>query len=404
MADTTLYRFNQEGSIVPKRTRKPSKKQQERQDARPFAHASGRWAKKCRGRFVYLGSVLEDPTGEKAWLKWLDIRDDVRAGRKPRPKTPEGLTVRDLVNRWLTSKQRKLDSGELTTKTFKNYRQITDIMVPCLGPDRLADDLTYEDFAKLRSVLSKRFGPSRLRVAIVIVRGVFKFGLTNGLLKTPAQFGTEFDVPSAKMMRLARNGQGPRMFEPQQIRALIEKADPTEKAIVLLAINGAMGAKDIAEVPMEAVDLESGWLRFARSKTGIDRKIPLWSETVEAIRDMLAVRRKAKPGCKRYLLLTKNGRSWLTAGDGRQVSAKFGRLAKRAGVEGRQMYDLRRTFQTIGEESRDLAAVQAIMGHAARSDDMSAIYRQRVSDDRLRVVVGVVHDWLFSAGTSNEAG
>jgi hypothetical protein len=35
------------------------------------------------------------------------------------------------------------------------------------------------------------------------------------------------------------------------------------------------------------------------------------------------------------------------------------------------------------------------MGHAAASNDMSAIYRQRVSDERLRAVVDVVHDWLF---------
>ncbi len=61
-----------------KRARKTTK---ERQDARPFAHKNGLWAKKCRGRFIYLGSVAADPTGETAWARWLDERDDWRAGR-----------------------------------------------------------------------------------------------------------------------------------------------------------------------------------------------------------------------------------------------------------------------------------------------------------------------------------
>ena len=51
--------------------------------------------------------------------------------------------------------------------------------------------------------------------------------------------------------------------------------------------------------------------------------------------------------------------------------------------------------QTIGEEARDLVAVQAIMGHAAATNDMSAVYRQRVSDERLRAVVDAVREWLF---------
>ncbi len=68
---------------MPKRTGKTSRKQQARQDARPFAHRTGRWAKKCRGKFIDLGSIADKPSGKQAWLKWLDIRDAVRAGRTP---------------------------------------------------------------------------------------------------------------------------------------------------------------------------------------------------------------------------------------------------------------------------------------------------------------------------------
>jgi len=44
------------------------------------------------------------------------------------------------------------------------------------------------------------------------------------------------------------------------------------------------------------------------------------------------------------------------------------------------------------------------MGHAARANDMSAIYRQGVDDARLQAVVDHVHDWLYGQadGTADE--
>jgi integrase len=56
-------------------------------------------------------------------------------------------------------------------------------------------------------------------------------------------------------------------------------------------------------------------------------------------------------------------------------------------------YALRHTFETIGGESRDQVAVNHIMGHADSS--MAGVYRERISDERLRNVVDHVHQWLF---------
>ncbi len=387
---------------MPKRTRKLSEKQRARQDARPFAHASGRWAKKCRGKFVYLGYVRDDPAGQQAWLKWLEIRDDVRAGRTPRCKAPEGLTVRELVNRWLTSKQQKMDAGELAFVTFRSYKTLCDLVVPQLGADRLVADLHPEDFASLRAVMAKRWGPVMLSNAVQYVRGIFKYAYENRLIEKPVLFGTDFVRPSAKTLRAARNGHGPRMFTTKQLRAILDAADPTAKAIILVGLNCAMGNSDVASLETTAVDLEAGWLQHARGKTAIPRRVPLWPETVAAIKESLAARPRAAANCARYLFLSRRGRSLVGKRDGGAVASIFRRVASAAGVEGRHFYDLRRTFQTVAEESRDLSAVQSIMGHAPASSDMSAIYRQRVSDDRLRAVVGVVRDWLFSESTSDE--
>jgi hypothetical protein len=36
------------------------------------------------------------------------------------------------------------------------------------------------------------------------------------------------------------------------------------------------------------------------------------------------------------------------------------------------------------------------MGHAPKSDDMSAVYRERIGNDRLKAVTDHVREWLFA--------
>jgi hypothetical protein len=57
---------------------------------------------------------------------------------------------------------------------------------------------------------------------------------------------------------------------------------------------------------------------------------------------------------------------------------------------------LRHTFQTIGDEAGDFIAVRQIMGYTF-SNDISAVYRERVSDKRLLKVTGP------GAGTTAQA-
>src|SRR6516162_1580977 len=82
-----------------------------------FPHATRRWAKKIRGKFHYFGPWA-DPDG--ALAKYLEQKDALHAGRTPRVK-PEGLTVRDLANQFLTNKQDLLDNHEITRRTWLEY-------------------------------------------------------------------------------------------------------------------------------------------------------------------------------------------------------------------------------------------------------------------------------------------
>ena len=112
------------------------------------------------------------------------------------------------------------------------------------------------------------------------MRSVFRYAFDAEVLDKPVRTGPGFRKPSAKTLRLNHAKSGPRMFEADEIRVLLDNANANGKAMVLLGVNGALGNTDIALLPTKAVDLEHQWLDYPREKTGVPRRIPLWPETV----------------------------------------------------------------------------------------------------------------------------
>src|SRR5262245_14267412 len=96
---------------APGKTSKPSKPYP---DFPLFPHATGRWAKKIRGKLHYFGP-WSDP--DRALANYLEQKVALHAGRKPREDTG-GLTVKDLCNQFLNAKRALVESGELTNRSW----------------------------------------------------------------------------------------------------------------------------------------------------------------------------------------------------------------------------------------------------------------------------------------------
>jgi len=221
-------------------------------------------------------------------------------------------------------------------------------------------------------------------------------------------------------MRVARQANGQRMLEADEIRLILDNANDQLKAMTLLGVNAGLGNTDIGGLTIGAVDLDKGWLTYPRPKTGVMRRVPLWPETVEALRVVLEKRKQPKNEADNDILfLTKYGGRWTrtteikdpdkdvkrtgpkakrkivggTAAD--KVGSEFAKLLTKLGIKRPRVsfYTLRHVFETIGGDSKDPVAVSAIMGHV--DDSMSGHYRERVSDERLLAVTKTVRTWLF---------
>ncbi len=376
-----------------------SRKPQKPSGAFPLSpRADGRWCKKLKVRdgdgwtwrmFYFSGAA------DEALAEYTRVKDDLIAGHEAPPK--DGSTdVGELVNKFLHAKREKLDCDELAARTWKRYAITGAMLIEFFGRAKSASSLRQEDFRRLRASMAKRWGPVALGNELQIVRSIFKFALDDELIDRD-RFRKALDKPSAKTIRKARNAKGEQLFTADQLRALLDKAGPNIKAMILLGINCGLGNTDVAELTPAVIDLEGGWLDYPRPKTETPRRVPLWPETVAAIQSALAKRREPKdPADAKLLFIGRRGESYVGDHKGYRVTAEFSRLLKACKIEGRSFYDLRRTFQTRGyNATRDKDAVRAIMGHVAEAGDMTSVYQQRTADDRLLAVTNAVRTWLY---------
>jgi integrase len=354
---------------------------------------NGRWQKKINGKIHYFGRWGKVVNGSltriegDGWQEALRIYkaqvDDLQAGRTPRPKS-DGLTLKDLCDRYYTSKKRKLDAGEITAQSLSECDATCRRLVNALGRERLVEDLAAEDFERLRAWMATQWGPTKLGNEISRTKSVFKYGIDNGLITQPIRYGSEFKGPSKAVMRRHRATGGERCFTAAEVRVLIDSAQPQLKAMILLGINCAFGNHDVSTLPISAVDFKRGWVRFPRPKTGIERRCPLWPETIEALK---------------YVTATEGDLVFAMrcARRGNAVTRAMDRLLRKLQINGRRglgFYTLRHTFRTEADSQKDFPAIRIIMGHADGSIDDA--YRERVDDARLAAVAAHVRSWLFN--------
>lgn len=319
---------------------------------------------------------------------------------RPAETEPRGITIGEACEQFINSKRHSLASRDICRRTFERYVQVCNRIAGVLGEASPIAEVKQVDFLRLRAAIAAhRHTPSSLAPDIQCVRTFFKFACDpEGPYGKPISFDAVLRRPSAKLFRRARRERGSMMFEAEEIRRLLDVARPAMRAMILLGVNCGFGNSDCGRLPFSALDLDGGWVNSPRPKTEVERRCPLWPETVEAIRRAIKTRPVPKvEGIQELIFVSKLGRRWCDGEGFSPLNRCFSRLMRRAELsvkKFRSFYGLRQTFETIGGDTGFQAAVNYIMGHAPNSGDMAALYRQRFEDHRLISVTDHVRNWL----------
>jgi integrase len=375
-----------------------------------FAHASGTWAKKIDGKHKHFGPWSKPRDALKAYNIYMgDARLDVRPVK---PKLGGG-TIEDVADAYLTGQHDKARAGKMRLRSYRDCDSAVMAFVDTVGANRPAETIRPDDFAAHARVLS-RLGSYAYNRNVAIVRGMFKWAYGSELIEHPARYGESFSIREESAKRRERRASdlehGKRLFTADEAAKLIETSVPPLRAMILLGINCGFGNTDVALLAWSDLDLRSGWYEAPRQKTMIDRRAPLWPETVEALKAMRNHRPKAKdPADERLVFLTHFGvpfvRERSTEKDDviqhvsvvDSVALLFGRLLESLKMKqrGRSFYALRATFRTWAVEVDKEIAAKRIMGHAF--EGVTSAYVRGVSDHDLLAVSDHVRAKVFPA-------
>jgi integrase len=364
------------------------------------AHPNGQWCKKIKGRLHYFG-----PWGDwqAALQLFLDQRDDLYAGRKPRANG-DGVTLGLAMDHFLSTKKRQEQSGEILPRSYKDFVRTCDLIEASLGGSRLLSDIDRSDLEKLRADLSKgervdRRSPTTLKGDLTRARMLFLHINESELVERQIRYRKPLKTPSARAFRKLDNDRGPRMFSREQIHELIKVASPQMAAMIHLGINCGFGNDDCGTLPFSELHLKTGWHSYWRPKTHNPRRCPLWPETIEALH--ISLEHRPKPSSRDVddlVFLTRSGECWCKKDTGdNAISSEFRKLAKRLGFYREYVttfYSLRRTLETIAAASGDQVAVDYIMGHVPPTHDMASVYRQKTYNEPLEKVANFVREWF----------
>lgn len=380
---------------VSSRGRKASKPSKPRKDYPLFAHASGQWAKKVRGKIHYFGT-WDDPVA--AERRWERDKSALIEGRDP-DHSDGGDTVGWLCNVFMDSKQRQVDRGELKLRSRDDYHAACRHIAAFFGKGRRLATLTPQDFERYRGSFPDTWSPTTINNQLRLSRTLFKYAADIGATDKPILYRIGLKAVPRSIVRKAAAKKPEKTFTAAEVHAMMAKADANMKAFILLGLNAAYGPADIGRLKIADVDFSNKWLGVERGKTGVARGCWLWPETARAIRRAMKTRPATiDPALDELAFLTKYARQYSPDNDNASAIAQaFAKVKAAAGIEkvGVGHYALRHTFRTVAGDAMDREAVDYVMGHMDAS--ISGNYRHGIDPARVKAVCQHVRDW-FNAG------
>jgi hypothetical protein len=154
------------------------------------------------------GSIISEsgPIGKPLENEYANERNDLYAGQTP--CNGDGLTVNQLVNRFLTSKQRLADSGEMQPRTSQNFYNNCERIQNVFRRNTHVQSLLPIAFENLRNDYTKTHGATTHCGDIAFAWMLFAY--CDGTFDNRTKFGQNFRKPSRVVLRKLRQQPVPR--------------------------------------------------------------------------------------------------------------------------------------------------------------------------------------------------
>ena len=356
-------------------------KRKTRSDKFPLTlHKTGQYCKKIKGKLHYFGSDKQI-----AFQRYLEQASYLHGESRPtRGCTNAGISLKTLCNLYLEHQEGRVEVGELTARHYADQVESLRKLVRFLGQYREVEQISALDLQNYRRKLQRTYGSThRINLHLSIMKAMFRWARKNDILES---------IPNIDAISKVKTIYKERpVFAPAQVRRLLDAADVQMKAMIWLGLNCGFGCTDCAELKWGDLDIEGGRVKLARKKTGVSRNLPLWPETIDAIRnvpkagDLVFCTSKGNPWVRTIRSVDADGIAKYTTDNA--ISKKFAKLLEKADAKiekGMGFYTLRRTAATLAAKSGDPFAVQRLLGHADLK--MAATYVQDVSEQTDRVI------------------
>ena len=343
-------------------------------------HPTGQFCKKIKGKLYYFGKDKS-----LALQSYLEQAVCLHTGQKPKLGSDNNnLTLKWLCNMYLESQEARAMAGEIKPRQIHDQRMLLRRFVKYIGLNRKISDISTLEMQNYRQKLIREGkANSTINNHISAFKAVFNWAQVNEVVSS---------IPNLKAIKkITAKKQTRQTFTVAQIKELLKHANVSMKAMIWLGLNCAFGCTDCAELTWKHVDLKNARINFPRPKSGVERNLPLWAITVQALMAINQINER--------VFNTKQGNSYVRvtqkiSSDGVQqsvfanaITKEFSKLLIKAKIsveKGTGFYTLRRTAATLAAQSGDPFAVQRLLGHADLK--MASTYVQDVSEQTDRVI------------------
>ena len=355
-------------------------KRKTRSDKFPLTlHPTGQYCKKIRGKVYYFGA---DKQG--ALTKYFEQAKWLHTGETLPRSSAVGIDVKTLCNLYLEYQETRINAGEIRLRQLYDQTRLLKQFVKYLNANGKVVNITTMDIQQYRSYLVKAGkGASTVNSHISAFKAMFNWAFDNEIITS---------MPNLKAIKkISAHKESRFTFTMNQIKKLLAEANTQMRAMIWLGLNCGFGCTDCSELLWKNIDFENGRVNFARTKTNIGRNLPLWKETIEAL--------KMLPHFNERIFNTSKGNKYVRVevkqtSDGttkmvslNSVTKEFSRLLENIDItieKGVGFYTLRRTAATMAARSGDPFAVQKLLGHADLK--MASVYVQDVSEQTDKVI------------------